>query len=200
MWTNERGNHTWAEVWDGDWHFTGADEYDANGLDRGWFVGDAAQARVDSPRYSIYSTSWKRDGLLFPMVWSRGANSDVPAVNVTLRYAKNKTEPQEGYLQVGLRLWDKAPKEGGQRMRSKLCIFDGERRQCGVAETKAGTADLNDMPRFTLKESAQGSFRFTVNGEAREIPFGPLRKENTTIDAIWADLTPVSAESSGSSE
>src|SRR5687767_6114718 len=60
MWTNERGNHTWAEIWDGDWHFAGADEYDSNGLDRGWFVGDAAQARVDSPRYSIYATSWKR--------------------------------------------------------------------------------------------------------------------------------------------
>lgn len=185
VWTNERGNHTWAEVWDGDWHFTGADEYDANGLDRGWFVGDAAQARVDSPRYSIYATSWKRDGLLFPMVWSRGANSDVPAVNVTLRYAKNKGVDQTGYYHVGIRLWDQ---KGGQRLRSKLCIFDGERRQCGVAETKAGTADLNDMPRFTLKEGAQGSFRFMVNGEAREIPFGPLTKDNTTIDAVWSDL------------
>jgi len=26
MWTNERGNHTWVEIWDGDWHFAGADE------------------------------------------------------------------------------------------------------------------------------------------------------------------------------
>ena len=38
MWTNGRGNHTWIEIWDGDWHFTGADEYDAKGLNRGWFV------------------------------------------------------------------------------------------------------------------------------------------------------------------
>jgi Transglutaminase-like superfamily len=44
MWTNLRGNHTWVEVWDGDWHFTGAAEPDPNGLDRGWFKGDAAKA------------------------------------------------------------------------------------------------------------------------------------------------------------
>jgi hypothetical protein len=24
MWTNKHGNHTWVEVWDGSWHFTGA--------------------------------------------------------------------------------------------------------------------------------------------------------------------------------
>src|SRR5207249_10681198 len=24
LWSNLRGNHTWVEVWDGDWHFAGA--------------------------------------------------------------------------------------------------------------------------------------------------------------------------------
>lgn len=38
MWSNGLGNHTWVEIWDGGWHFTGADEYDKDGLDRGWFV------------------------------------------------------------------------------------------------------------------------------------------------------------------
>lgn len=187
MWTNERGNHTWAEIWDGDWHFTGADEYDANGLDRGWFVGDAALAQVDSPRHAIYATTWKRDGLLFPTVWSR-RDSSVAAINVTSRYAKDKNPSAADYIEVGIRLWDK---KGGQRLQSKLCIFDGNHRQCGVAETKAGTADLNDMPRFTLKPGAQGAFRFTVGKEMRELNFGPLSKTNSTIDAIWSDLTPV---------
>jgi transglutaminase-like putative cysteine protease len=35
MWTNMRGNHTWVEVWDRDWHFIGAAEPDAAGLDHG---------------------------------------------------------------------------------------------------------------------------------------------------------------------
>ncbi|MGC3960110.1 MAG: transglutaminase domain-containing protein [Verrucomicrobiota bacterium] len=28
-WAQKNGNHTWVEIWDGDWFFTGADEYDA---------------------------------------------------------------------------------------------------------------------------------------------------------------------------
>jgi transglutaminase-like putative cysteine protease len=183
MWTNERGNHTWVEVWDGQWHFTGADEYDAVGLDRGWFTGDAALARADSPRYSIYATTWKRDGLLFPTPWSR--HKDVAAVNVTLRYAKEHNPDAANLVSVGVRLWDKPD---GQRLTSKLCVFDGERRQCGVAETKAGTADLNDMPTFKLRPGVSGNFRFTVNGEARELSFGPLTNANTTVDAIWSQL------------
>jgi hypothetical protein len=185
MWTNERGNHTWVEIWDGGWHFTGADEFDPKGLDRGWFAGDAALARIDSPRYSIYATTWKRNGLLFPTVWSR--ESDVAAVNVTARYA-NDSGATRDYITVGVRLWDHP---GGERLRSRICIFDGSRRECGVAETKAGRADLNDMPRFTLKPGSQGSFRFTVGTESRELVFGPLKKENRTIDAIWKDMTPV---------
>ena len=87
LWTNKRGNHTWVEVWDGGWHFTGADEYDKDGLNRGWFVNDAAQAKEKEPNYAIYSTSWKKDGLAFPMVWAADSQ-EVAAVNVTSRYAK----------------------------------------------------------------------------------------------------------------
>ena len=32
-WPNKEGNHTWVEVWDGGWHFTGAAEPDRRGLD-----------------------------------------------------------------------------------------------------------------------------------------------------------------------
>ena len=51
MWADKRGNHTWVEVWDGRWHFTGAAEYDAAGLDRGWFAHDAAQATIARTRH-----------------------------------------------------------------------------------------------------------------------------------------------------
>jgi hypothetical protein len=184
LWANERGNHTWVEVWDGDWHFTGADEYDANGLDRGWFVGDAAQAKADVPRHAIYATSWKRD-VAFPMVWAR--NSDrVGAVNVTARYAKAEVAARE-FAQLGVRLWDRA---GGSRLVAKVCVLDGVRRQCALADSKAGTADLNDMPRFTLAPGVRGWLRFTRGGEVRELAFGPLAKGSPTVDAHW-DALPV---------
>ncbi len=188
LWANERGNHTWAEVWDGGWHFTGADEYDANGLDRGWFVGDAAQAKADVARHAIYATSWKREGLSFPMVWSRGGTS-VAAVNVTGRYAKAAADA-DAFARLGVRLWDR---EGGSRISAKVCILDGVRRACALSETKSGTADLNDMPRFSLKPGSQGWLRFTVGSEIREMPFGPLAKGDPTVDAHWEKLTPASA-------
>lgn len=182
LWANERGNHTWVEVWDGDWHFTGADEYDANGLDRGWFVGDAAQAKADVPRHAIYATSWKRD-VAFPMVWARNSDT-VGAVNVTARYAKADAAARE-FAQLGVRLWDRT---GGSRLVAKVCVLDGVRRQCALADTKAGTADLNDMPRFTLAPGARGWLRFTRGTEVREVAFGPLAQGNPTVDAHWDQL------------
>ena len=189
MWTNLRGNHTWVEVWDGDWHFTGADEYDAGGLDRGWFVGDAAGARADEPRHAIYATSWRREGLSFPMVWKRQDDS-VAAVNVTARYARAQDADSGEWARLGVRLWDT---RGGSRLAAKVCVVDGVRRTCALADTKAGTADLNDMPRFTLRPGSRGWLRFTVGSEIREMPFGPLEGEDPTVDAVWSDLAPASA-------
>ena len=186
LWTNERGNHTWTEIWDGDWHFTGADEPDPAGLDRGWFVGDAAQARADVPRFAIYATSWRRDGLGFPMVWAQGSQ-EVAAVNVTPRYAKSSPAAAEG-VHLGVRLWDR-PR--GKRLAAKVCVLDGVRRECALATTKAGTADLNDLPRFTLPPGARGWLRFTLGDEIRERPFGPLAKGDSTIDAQWSELARV---------
>ena len=188
LWANERGNHTWVEIWDGDWHFTGADEYDAAGLDRGWFVGDAAQAKADVPRHAIYATSWKRDGLDFPMVWARKSNA-VAAVNVTARYARGAAA-DAAWARLGVRLWDR---QGGTRIPAKVCVLDGVRRTCAMADTKAGTADLNDMPRFALKPGTQGWLRFTVGDEIREMPFGPVEAGDPTVDALWTDLAPASA-------
>jgi len=188
MWTNERGNHTWVEAWDGDWHFAGADEYDAGGLDRGWFVGDASKARANEPRHAIYATSWKRDGgLSFPMVWARNS-TDVSAVNVTARYARSDAAPVE-IAALGVRLWDRA---GGTRIAAKVCVLDGVRRSCALADTKAGRADLNDMPRFSLAPGAQGWLRFTVGTDIREMAFGPLAAGDSTVDARWDELTPAS--------
>lgn len=192
MWTNLRGNHTWVEVWDGDWHFTGADEYDAKGLDRGWFVGDASKAKADEPRHAIYATSWKQDGLAFPLVWAR-RSTNVAAVNVTARYAKAATNNDLGadHASLGVRLFDNP---GGERIVAHVCAVapDGSALAERTVETKAGTADLNDLARLDLKPGAEGRLRFTVGRETREMPFGPLAKGDPTVNAAWSKLEPVS--------
>jgi hypothetical protein len=87
LWSDKRGNHTWVEVWDKGWHFTGACEPDPSGLDRGWFVGAASQAKKDVPEHAIYAASFKKGKQHFPLVWAP-RYMGVPAENVTDRYAK----------------------------------------------------------------------------------------------------------------
>ena len=87
LWADKSGNHTWVEIWDSDWHFTGACEPDPKGLDRGWFVGNAAQANKDSAIHAIYAASFRKSPLSFPMVWAPG-RKDVYAENVTDRYTQ----------------------------------------------------------------------------------------------------------------
>jgi pimeloyl-ACP methyl ester carboxylesterase len=89
LWTNKSGNHTWVEIWDDGWHFTGACEPDPKGLDRGWFVGNASQAKKDSVVHAIYAASFKKTKVPFPLVWAP-QRKDVFAENVTDRYAKAK--------------------------------------------------------------------------------------------------------------
>ncbi len=88
LWTNKSGNHTWVEIWDNGWHFTGACEQDPKGLDRGWFEGNAAAAKKDVPEHAIYAASFRKTKVSFPLVWAP-QSKDVFAENVTERYTKS---------------------------------------------------------------------------------------------------------------
>ncbi len=192
MWANGRGNHTWVEIWDDGWHFTGADEYDAQGLNRGWFAGDAAQARADHPRHAIYATSWKRGDLAFPLVWAP-SSKEVAAVNVTGRYA-GAAPQNSGSARLGVRLFGS---KGGERIVAKVRLIDGAATPAAEAETKAGTSDLNDMPRFELKPGSRGRLFFTAENETREMAYGPLDPGDPTVDAVWAELPKTSPALAG---
>jgi transglutaminase-like putative cysteine protease len=85
LWTNLRGTHEWVEIWDGDWHFMGADEPYSEGLDHAWFNEDASKAIKDVPQHAIYATSFEKTGLFFPLVWEPNVRW-INAVNVTDRY------------------------------------------------------------------------------------------------------------------
>jgi transglutaminase-like putative cysteine protease len=117
LWANKRGNHSWVEIWDGRWHFAGAAEPDARGLDRAWFVGDAAQATKNSRVHAIYAASFKRTGVTFPLVWAPD-RADVFAENVTDHYAK--AEPAKAGL---------APEQLRQIEQAARAFFTANREQ-----------------------------------------------------------------------
>lgn len=85
LWPDLRGTHEWVEIWDGDWHFLGADEPDSEGLNHAWFNEDASKAIGDVPQHAIYATSFEKTGLSFPLIWAPNVRW-VNAVNVTDRY------------------------------------------------------------------------------------------------------------------
>lgn len=83
-WPGKTGNHTWVEIWDGEWHFIGAAEPDPNGLNHAWFVDQAKTANEDKPENAIFAVSYRKTGTYFPLAWNPEAR--INAVNVTKRY------------------------------------------------------------------------------------------------------------------
>ncbi len=166
MWVNMRGNHTWVEVWDGRWHFLGAAEPDAKGLDHGWFIGDAAQARKDLPEHAIYASSFRKTGLAFPLVWDSQIDW-VPAVNVTERYAASSqpASVSEGQLRLLVKVLDI---DGGKRVLAKVTISDPADVALKLeGNSRDETADLNNILPFTL--SRDHAYKVRVEHEGRTV-------------------------------
>jgi poly(3-hydroxybutyrate) depolymerase len=170
LWANKRGNHTWVEIWDGRWRFTGACEPDPNGLDRGWFVADASQAVKDSPQHAIYASSFKKTGLHFPLVWAR-RNRDVPAENVTDRYTK-KVEANPQTFRLMVRVVNAARK----RVAVPITIQEVSDSAKSHVETSRGeTADTNDFATFELEPNAEYSVK--AEGVEKRVKTGPAGKQ-----------------------
>ncbi len=145
MWSNMRGNHTWVEVWDGRWHFLGAAEPDPAGLDRGWFVGDAAQAKKDEPRHAIYASSFRRTETAFPLAWAR-RDMSVSAINVTERYAKATPEDT-----AQARLDVRVIGPDGKRVAADVTVTDLAAPATVLSgRSRDETADLNDFAAFKV--------------------------------------------------
>ena len=171
-WSNKNGNHTWVEVWsDGDWHFTGAAEYNAEGLDRAWFQRDASLANKSKRINSIYSISFARTDTVFPMVWSRDRENLVYAVNVTDRYAPPSQEAPQAdpnKIEVRIRVWNA---DRSERVATKVTVVpsktdqptSSERKLTGTSPTD--TADMNDMLEFELNRNADYELQIK-NGES----------------------------------
>jgi hypothetical protein len=183
LWTNGRGNHTWVEIWDGHWRFTGADEYDPAGLDRGWFVGDAAAARADRPEHRIYASAWRRGGLCFPLAWNPRSEA-VAAVDVTNRYARAQA-PKAG-IELGL-----CALESGQRIEADVLLLDPTGAELARGRTRAGRADLNDLLRFELPPGQTGSLLVGHAGAWRSVALALGSEGPATLELDWGALEPL---------
>ncbi len=163
-WFDKRGNHTWVEIWDKDWHFTGACEPDPKGLDRGWFVGDAAKAQKDSPEHAIYAASFRKTEIHFPLVWNRESKR-VFGENVTDRYAKPDQKKSDTF-QLNIKILDSLKK----RIAVQVEVADSSDMKLkfnGVSRSES--ADLNDFLSFQLKPLHQ-----------YKIKWGTIEKQITT--------------------
>jgi Transglutaminase-like superfamily len=180
LWFDDSGNHTWVEIWDNGWHFTGADEYTEKGLNHGWFKENASKAIATDPLRSIYATSWKKDGSHFPMVWSP-ESKEVAGLNVTARYAVATVSVA---TTVGVRFF-----EGDKRIVMKGEIASEDGKVLGGFVTKAGTADLNDMPRLAVAPGQRYRLRFMIDGKTMETaPFAAADISNGAIDVRKSEL------------
>lgn len=183
MWWDKSGNHTWVEIWDNGWHYTGADEYDEKGLNHGWFRENASKADESQPAHSIYATSWKKDHGIFPMMWSPRDNS-VGGVNVTTRYQiKASATPTT----IGIRFF-----EGEDRVVMKGTLTTAAGYSISEFETKAGTADLNDIARIAVTPGESYRLRFEIKGKLLETaPFIAIEGDRNLNDVRVKDLQPI---------
>jgi hypothetical protein len=191
MWSNMRGNHTWVEVWDNSWHFIGAAEPDAAGLDHGWFVEDASKAQRDVPQHAIYATSFRRTGVSFPLVWLPGDKS-VGTVNVTDRYAKAKA-PVENVV----RLAAKVVEADGKRAAADIVLTDlGNSANSWTDKSRGETADLNDLASFKLVPGARYRVVAQLNGRVAQAEVTAQESGDEQVTLTLPEKPPVAAEPS----
>lgn len=183
QWAHKPGNHTWVEVWDGRWHFMGADEYDAQGLDRAWFVNDAAQARSEPWENAICASSWKATGRHFPLAWAPQDKS-VAAVDATDRYRQAKPESTRVFVRLRVK---------GERAVANVELREGGGRVLASGLTRAARADLNDMPALDAPPGAACGLRVRLGEERRELDVLLKQGEQRTLDLAWEELSPVPA-------
>ncbi len=162
MWTSLRGNHTWVEIWDGGWHFLGAAEPAAAGLDHAWFTSDASLGQADIPQHAIYASSFRATGRSFPLVWAEDIRW-VNAVNVTDRYTR-KAALSSGTVRLLVKVVD----ANGRRVVAKVTVSD----PAGAAKTMSGysrgeTADQNNILSLDWPAANPCQLSVDYNGQAQ---------------------------------
>lgn len=177
LWSDGSGNHTWVEIWDDGWHFTGAAEPTGEALNRAWFVGRAAQAKRDSLPHAIYAVSYRRTPQRFPLVWNRDADY-VYAVNVTDRYVSQAEPVPPGHVQLMFRVHG----DDGERRAVKLKLRDADGGLLFEGQTKDERFDANDHLTAVVPVDQQLTVELEQAGQKKSQPIRSDRPRLLTVE------------------
>lgn len=154
-WTTKQGNHNWNEVWLPERRAWVATEYDRDqhGLDRGWYLADAARAIPGSLWHGIYATSWARTAHHFPMVWNL-QNTSIPAIEVTQRYVEigRRHIPAPGQCELRIDVVQRLPDGSSARIARPVQVRQGDI----VIAQGISPSPTNDLNQFFTAKVAQG--------------------------------------------
>lgn len=145
LWYNNSGNHSWVEIWDREWHFTGAAEPTGQKLNESWFQDSASKAKYGSRKYGIFAATWEYTDTYFPMDWLPDVNK-YNAIDVTRNY-EIKIDNAE-LIPIRIRVVDSS----GIRKEVKVEVF-GEDNYIKEGMSKGESCDSNDHLTFLLPES-----------------------------------------------
>ncbi len=147
LWSDGSGNHSWVEIWDDGWHFTGAAEPTGDELNRAWFTGRASGASREDPRNAVYAVTWNDSPITFPMIWAPN-NSTVGATDVTDRYATPPEPAKDVSAAVRFRITE--GKEGA-RCVATIRVLGGGGEVLFEGESRDESFDANDHVTAELK-------------------------------------------------
>jgi len=186
-WHDNRGNHTWSEVWiDGEWYFT---EYYFENLNQAWFLSDAGKAIPGDERYAIFATSFKSTDRHFPLIWARDLRY-VHGIDVSQRYidiynkAHNSQITSENHVKLTIRAYNnKDAKNSESRIKMNVDIFAGA-DQIGGGSTAGPTQDMNDVFEIFVEKNKEYTIKYFPEGESKQHTFKVGEK---SIDVLISD-------------
>ncbi len=162
-WTDNSGNHSWVEIWDGDWKFTGAAEPNGDQLNATWFNGRAAQQKRDEAMYAIYAASFRETPVKFPM-FSRRNDSAIFAVNVTDRYTSDLKSIADNQQWLRIRAVDSSTRE---RLAVSVVVSDSQGQILGDGQTKDERFDRNDHFSLAVAKGKTVQVKWTWQAEVQ---------------------------------
>ena len=165
-WSDNSGNHSWVEVYDKGWHFTGAAEPAGDDLDRAWFVDRASKAQRDERLHAIYAVSFRRTPQKFPMVWARSLDY-IHAVNVTDRYTSMKEKLADDAVRIRFRVFA----ENGNRCSATMCVKDSAGKEVFAGQSNDERFDANDHVTIPLKKGTKYSVEVDHDGTKKTEEF-----------------------------
>ena len=157
-WYNDSGNHSWVEIWDNGWHFTGAAEPVDDLLNAGWFDNYASKAVQGHQKYGIFAVTWNPSDQYFPMDWLPGVKT-YRGLDVTERY---KIKDNTNLASIGFRAIDKY----GFRASEKI-IINGPDNYLFEGRTNDESKDMNDC--LTLMLPKKNYFKINIDNKSKKI-------------------------------